>query len=637
TRSHVREWPAEPKTLQASTPSWLYRLLPHFILVLVPLASVGLGIAVLCIDGEPESGKGNALQQAMAVTATLWPILFAAVLGPMLKAFALYRAERGTKVGLLEILLSSQTLVSTLRQCFALRIVGIWPALLVILWSLSPAGGQGALRALTSRQNTTTIELKYASYPTNSLSFYLTGPFENDPSPDLMLLQFRAPIHAAFYGQDVSLLQANTSSPQFADAISRVGGPPEALKITRRDLWRNVRIPMLHTLPQFVQGASDWIIVPTDKIAEYSSLIGVPIRGFTPSLDGNTTLTISTNYQALECNNWVNATEWLEANSNRLATKTSSGVDKPVNYWIDELVDPERILKMSTTRSSLSQTSPLGYPEEPNKKMTLTFYTNYNLTLCEVRTEYVDSIIDCSRTTPNGDLTCAVSKMRRTPGSQGLGNLTALDIGHTNKTLQYIPYTTVNLGGPGLLEKWLWNPPTAHQNFLPVPDGWSAEVPPKVFSNRLTVLLNTFMRGTYNMTINIGSDGTSLDHCDARWANTTGAWTQFTAPVYQVSKPWFALYFIAALVMTVCALANIILRSLVHVPDFFGSISALTRDSLFIDVPTPASGMDGTERARLLQDKLVMIQDVQPDKAIGRIAFSDAVTKVGLRMDRRYA
>ena len=61
--------------------------------------SVGLGVIVLKVNGTVESNLGNAVMQAMAVTATLWPILFAAVLGPMLKAVALYNAERGTKLG----------------------------------------------------------------------------------------------------------------------------------------------------------------------------------------------------------------------------------------------------------------------------------------------------------------------------------------------------------------------------------------------------------------------------------------------------------------------------------------------------------------------------------------------------------
>jgi hypothetical protein len=37
--------------------------------------------------------------QAMAVTSTLWPILFAAVLGPTLKALALHYAVSGAKLG----------------------------------------------------------------------------------------------------------------------------------------------------------------------------------------------------------------------------------------------------------------------------------------------------------------------------------------------------------------------------------------------------------------------------------------------------------------------------------------------------------------------------------------------------------
>jgi len=60
---------------------------------------LGLGILVLSLDGKAKSQKGSNVKQAMAVISTLWPIIFAAVLGPMLKAVALYRAERGTKLG----------------------------------------------------------------------------------------------------------------------------------------------------------------------------------------------------------------------------------------------------------------------------------------------------------------------------------------------------------------------------------------------------------------------------------------------------------------------------------------------------------------------------------------------------------
>jgi hypothetical protein len=54
---------------------------------------------VLNLDKEAESDSGNSIMQAMAVTSTLWPILFAAVLGPTLKALALHYAVSGAKLG----------------------------------------------------------------------------------------------------------------------------------------------------------------------------------------------------------------------------------------------------------------------------------------------------------------------------------------------------------------------------------------------------------------------------------------------------------------------------------------------------------------------------------------------------------
>ncbi|KAI8939241.1 hypothetical protein NX059_005067 [Plenodomus lindquistii] len=98
----VAGWPSEPQSLRESTSSATLRLLPHVILLLIPIGFVGLiglGIAVLRINGQAKSATGNAIMQAMAVTSTLWPILFAAVLGPMLKALALHHAVRGARLG----------------------------------------------------------------------------------------------------------------------------------------------------------------------------------------------------------------------------------------------------------------------------------------------------------------------------------------------------------------------------------------------------------------------------------------------------------------------------------------------------------------------------------------------------------
>jgi hypothetical protein len=59
----------------------------------------GLAIAVVRLNGRDESASGDAILQALAVSATIWPILFAAVVGTLVKAIALYSAQRGTTLG----------------------------------------------------------------------------------------------------------------------------------------------------------------------------------------------------------------------------------------------------------------------------------------------------------------------------------------------------------------------------------------------------------------------------------------------------------------------------------------------------------------------------------------------------------
>jgi len=338
----------------------------------------------------------------------------------------------------------------------------------------------------------------------------------------------------------------------------------------------------------------------------------------------------------------VDSLEWRRTHNGSLLTENLKGMGTDglgiPNIYLDVVSDRDRFTIMPTLSTPSKSITPGGY-EEPFKRLTMAFYTrNYNLTLCEVGTEYVDARVQCSRATVQGDMACFVREMRRTPEMKDKGNLTALDINRTYTVLKHIPYTMASLHpfGPSILEKWLQNPSRAFQRNYDMDTVRYENISLPVFSNRLAMVLNTYLKATLNMTVTVGSDGTSLDHMDRFWANATGTWTEFTDPIYYISKPWFALYFISAIVLLLCALGNAILRCLIHVPDIFGSISALTRDSLFVDVPTPASGMDGTERARLLQDEWVMIQDVRPDDAVGRIAFSDAASNVGVRMDRRY-
>lgn len=495
------------------------------------------------------------------------------------------------------------------------------------------------------------------SYPVTNLSLAygsgLLNPMGGET--DALFNQFRAPIGAVFTTQDVTLMHSANVSQAFPGTLNRLGGMQEAIKISQRDIWRNVRIPFLHTLDGYdPQVAEYWLPVSNDSIPGYSSMIGTPVRGFPPTQSGNTSFVVKTNYQVLQvgipgpqtkyarvdpsqCKPWLNAIDWKARNNGSLLVPhdderiKSMNQGKP-NIQLNVLRDPVR---------SRVPPFPFYEIELPRPRMHLVFQSRRNLTICDVRTEYVESGIECARASRQGDLACHATKVRRSPlgpESKDYENVTALDVGRNMIILQHMPYTLASntVVEPSFLEKWLKDPPSSLPYSNDYNKLWYEDVPLDVFSDRLSMVLNTYLHATLNATFIFGSDGMTLEARDETWDNTTGTWTEFTAPVYQLHKVWFSLYMISAAVLTIAALINILLRIWTHSPDFLNSISALTRDSAFIQVPTPASTLDGSDRARLLRDTWVMIQDVQPDGKLGRIALSDAVEAVALRTDREY-
>lgn len=59
--------------------------------------------------------------------------------------------ERGTTVGLIECLLGGRTVASATALPFSVQLVHPVMIVLLIIWSMSPLGGQAALRVVSSR------------------------------------------------------------------------------------------------------------------------------------------------------------------------------------------------------------------------------------------------------------------------------------------------------------------------------------------------------------------------------------------------------------------------------------------------------------------------------------------------------
>ncbi|EMD62876.1 hypothetical protein COCSADRAFT_161430 [Bipolaris sorokiniana ND90Pr] len=279
---------------------------------------------------------------------------------------------------------------------------------------------------------------------------------------------------------------------------------------------------------------------------------------------------------------------------------------------------------------------------EPPSRLRLMIGTYKNQTICEVRTEYVQAQIRCSRAADNADLACFVERMRHDPSFAGSGNLMALDIGLNYTILQQIPWTFASShpGEPSILEMWLKDPTTAFNTdeFLNIGnvEFWYKDISLGLFADRLAMVLNTHLRASLQMSYIVGSDGLALKNESQSWAQANGTWAEKISLRYQLNKVWFLLYLLSAIVRVICALANIVLRTIIHIPDFLDSVSTLTRDSNYIHVATPGSTLNGIDRSKLLRDKHIMVQDVQPENEVGRLALSDSLRSISVQQDRIY-
>ncbi|KAK7611846.1 hypothetical protein BKA81DRAFT_421747 [Phyllosticta paracitricarpa] len=211
------------------------------------------------------------------------------------------------------------------------------------------------------------------------------------------------------------------------------------------------------------------------------------------------------------------------------------------------------------------------------------------VTVCGVTVEYVDVQVECSRLTTAGELDCVSKALRRT---------------HDPPATPFITATTF----------FPWHRVGDMPSYK--------DIPLSVFRSRLALLLDTYWHMSLNTSIYLGTDvvtPSAENNTESwylgelrDWASTTGSWTTPAAPTYVISPGWMALYAVATVVLTLCALATIVLQSQIRASDILGSMSTLTRDSPYVAVPPAGSGIEGTERARWLKNMWVRIQDVRP-------------------------
>lgn len=471
------------------------------------------------------------------------------MVGRAAQAILQWRLERGARVGYLDTLAGSTSFTSAVTTQFKLRVASFLGLGLLLVWTLSPIGGQASLRQMAFG-NASTSEPAMFTYmiPGKNLSGYAQSSRQSD------------------------LSVANTLF--LASIIA-----PTATKHSTLDTWGNVRIPMIEPYEQTrALEEHGWFNVSGDAQGAYSSLVGIPILGTSKSASNDHSLKVETSYFHLVCPT-VNGSNYHENITSLLS---------PLAQLPEGVGDGA--LMFSTDNSSQRA---LADPSELKpRKFTYWTWGNTGISTCTVSTTYVEADILCAASTP-----CAVSRMRRSQQVHPPPGFTVLDIEASGSTWdRFTDAFTTSAGGHPATD-------TVVQDYLVEPDDplavyrqlfYGYKAPP--YSNedialRLGQLMNTYwacLTGMYAISGGMspatawmeGTNASTANYLLANSDTVTGTTTTWYA-VIVAQHGWIVALSIASIIMVVASLARPIVHFFLTTGPEVALVSFPTRKSTF--------------------------------------------------------
>jgi hypothetical protein len=536
------------------------------------------------LDGKEISEYGYKLEETLLLSPTIFPVIFAALMGRFFRHLGGYLAERGTTLGRLEQLIGCQSVFTALERQITLCSWSIVGLLSVLVWLLSPVGGQSALRLLgQENRNVSSIATVRYMDPKSSTQSVLQGAS--------FLNSARATVTSIF-------LAALLSSSKYHD--------------TSMDLWGNIKLPMYRYIENTT--SNEWKPVSDmhGSNATYGSLIGVPVIGM-PS-EGYSRFNVKARQFDITCS------------SNEM--KSGAAND---SLW-----------------GNITATSTWGIKDDPSQNaqgfprpiVTLSLvsdeadYSNYSVAACEVDYIYLEAKVHCNGTS------CGVDSMRKLDLlSDGYtddddlftrGNIMS-NIMSVLPRVDNLNVDSASARGSSNAEKWMADPTDfigARYDNVEL-----YKVDPEVFAERLTILWNTFHQSTFATTALGGALPKNLTQTgvltsglanNVTFNGTQADIVQQTLPVYKTNWKWFIALLFSSLVLLTAAYAGLILKYISLAPDIIGYASSLTMLNPYVPIPTGGTTLHGLERAALLHDLPVRIGDVCANEPVGAIAFAKA-------------
>ncbi|KAH6891401.1 hypothetical protein B0T10DRAFT_485197 [Thelonectria olida] len=404
------------------------------------------------------------------------PIIFAFIVGRAVKTIAHWRLQQGERVGRLDLLYGSTTVIGTISTMFDIGECGLVAIFLVLTWALSPLGAQSALRVLSFRES--------KQYSFQNMSYFNL----NTSFPE------------RFVGGDLRA----SGLPVNALVLSSLGAP-NTTKQSSLDTWGNVKVPILELLPGYKgEQSTDWISVHkttnSSTNVTFSSHLGIPVASIPEN--GNSTFTLETSYLNLDCDGlqqipMKNMSEKMDSLEARLSN--CEGTSK---------------ISMCGATMSWGEIATDAYPagwtngsspdrcDDPNPQAREMYYVGYDAdwngtyAKCSLTTTYVEMQVECV------GYECVSKAMRPSTQPHSSTNRTIFD-GACKDTKYIFAYFTQVLdtlvpsgGSPAasLLQAYLADPDDALSAVSLMKDNvdgaWTVEK--SLFSLRMAQMLNTY-------------------------------------------------------------------------------------------------------------------------------------------------
>ncbi|KAL1594555.1 hypothetical protein SLS60_010315 [Paraconiothyrium brasiliense] len=557
-----------------------------------PLMFIALALIAARIDGKEVSQYGEHLQQVLLLSPTIFPVIFAALMGRCFKYLGLFLAERGTTLGRLEQLVGSTSLFSALERQISLRGFSVVGYILMILWLLSPLGGQSALRLMGEETN---------SVLSNGTVQYL--------NPDTVM---ETAMGAA---SDINSARSVFAPIFLASLLSS-----SKYKDTSMDLWGNVKLPRFSTIENST--SDEWKTVQESNSTNitYASLIGIPVA----QLD-----TIGASNFSVKARQWDVVCDKNEmqggkqANFGTMDTSTWKVAYTPVN---------------STCKSwpcSISFKSMANNDAEDED------YFNYTVASCKLSYDMYETKVGCK------GRSCTPTAMRKLDLHTGVNytqdsdaffrSTPSLNIMSTLPRVDNLGVGSVAFRGSTNAEKWMADP----TNFVGLKTYVQLyELSPDVLSNRLTILWNSFFQSTYAMNTLGGNLDQTFNNitqsADSQLFNGTASAVSTPMPsVWRTNWKWFTALLVSSIILQIAAYMALFFKYYTCVPDIIGYASSMTLLNPYVPTPTGGTTLHGLERAHMLQDMRVMIGDVCANEPIGAVAFAKADEGRVARLNRK--